>query len=59
MALLTSVADTDRSLRISVPGSDPTVARSFDKYGQLVRIVTGGGSVTVTVPAGGFAIVQR
>jgi hypothetical protein len=58
-ALLTSVADTDRSTRISVPGSGPTVVRSFDKYGQLVQVIISTGPVTVTIPAGGFAIAQR
>jgi hypothetical protein len=57
--VLTSVADTDRSLRISVPGSGPTVARSFDTYGKLVRVIISTGPVTVIVPAGGFAIAQR
>ena len=59
IALLSSVADTNRSLRISVPGHGPTVARSFDTYGQLVRVIISTAPVTVTVPAGGFAIVQR
>jgi hypothetical protein len=59
IAVLTSVADTDRSLRISVPGSGPTVARSFDTYGKLVRVIISTGPVTVIVPAGGFAIAQR
>jgi hypothetical protein len=59
IALLTSVADTDRSLRISVPGHGPTVTRSFDKYGQRVHIAISTGPATVIVPAGGFAIVRR
>ncbi len=59
IALLSSVAGADRSMRVSVPGSGPTVARSFDKYGQLVHVLISTGPVTVTVPAGGFAIVQR
>jgi hypothetical protein len=59
VALLTSVADTDRSMRISVPGRGPTVAASFDRHGQFISVVTSSGPVMVTIPAGGFAIVQR
>ncbi len=61
LALLTSVADTDRTLNIALPGRGPTVVSSFDRYGQLTHVVTrtGNGPVTVTVPAGGFAIARR
>jgi len=59
VALLNSVADTVRNRTLTVPGTGPTTATSYDSQGQLWRTVTGTDSVTVTVPAGGFAVVQR
>lgn len=59
VALLSNVAHTERRLTIDVPGSGPTLASSFDDRGQLCRLFTGNGTITVLVPAGGFAIALR
>jgi hypothetical protein len=59
VALITSVADTERRVTVEVPGTGPTVARIFDDHGRLREIVTGGAAVTVLVPGGGFAIALR
>ena len=59
VALIASVADTDRRVTVEVPGTGPTVARIFDDHGRLREVVTGGAAVTVLVPGGGFAIALR
>jgi hypothetical protein len=59
MALLNSVADTQRRLTVNVPGTGPTVATSYDTRGQVSSVVAGTGSITVLIPAGGFAIALR
>jgi hypothetical protein len=59
VALLNSVATTGRSRTVSVPGTGPTVATSYDRNGRLQQTFHGGGSVTVDVPPGGFAIALR
>jgi hypothetical protein len=59
VALLNSVASTRRRITVSVPGTGPTTATSYDSSGQLWRTTTGTGSVTVDLPPGGFAIAGR
>jgi hypothetical protein len=59
MALLNSVADTQRRLTVNVPGTGPRLATSYDSRGQISSVVTGTGSITVLIPAGGFAIALR
>jgi hypothetical protein len=59
LALLTSVADTRYQLTITVPGTGPTVASSYDGRGRLTDVVIGQDAITVPVPAGGFAIALR
>lgn len=59
VALLNSVASTRRRITVSVPGTGPTTATSYDSSGQLWRTTTGTGSVTVDLPPGGFAIARR
>lgn len=59
VALLNSVAGVPRSVVVSVPGTGPTTATSYDSSGQLWRTTTGTGSITVELPPGGFAIAHR
>jgi hypothetical protein len=59
VALLNSVAATERRLTIDVPGTGSTVASSYDSRGRLFRVVIGADSITVPLPAGGFAIAIR
>ncbi len=60
VALANSVADTPRSITLTVPGTGPTVATSYNGHGQLWRVVISTAStITVAVPAGGFAIAVR
>jgi hypothetical protein len=59
IALLNSVATTIRALTIDMPGTGPTIATSYDRHGRLTHISFGANSVTVIIPAGGFAIALR
>lgn len=60
VALLNSVADTQRSRTLSVPGTGPTIAASYDTHGALRRVtIATGSTITVPVPAGGYAIALR
>ena len=60
VALLNSEASTQDARTLSLPGSGPTVATSYDDQGREWRVTTSTGSaITVPVPPGGFAIVQR
>jgi hypothetical protein len=59
LALLNSVADAPRQLTITVPGTGPTVASSYDSHGRLTGVVVGQSPITVPVPAGGFAVALR
>jgi hypothetical protein len=59
VALLNSAADSQQTITISVPGTGPTIATSYDSHGRPWRTVVGAASVTVRVPAGGFAIAVR
>lgn len=60
VALLNSVADTQRSRTVTLPGTGPTIAASYDTHGNLWRLTMAtGGTITVPVPAGGFAIALR
>jgi hypothetical protein len=59
VALLNSVAATGRSRTVSVPGTGPTVATSYDRHGRRQHTVHGGGSITIQVPPGGFAVARR
>ena len=60
VALLNSEAGTPGARAISVPGTGRAVARSYDQHGRLWRVTTSTSpTITVPVPAGGFAIVGR
>jgi hypothetical protein len=60
MALLTSVALTERTLRVTVPGSGPIKITSYDTNGRLKGVTEATGqSANVPVPPGGFALVTR
>lgn len=59
IALINSVASTERAMTVHVPGSGPTTATSYDSSGRAYRTVVGSDSVTVVVPPGGFAIASR
>jgi hypothetical protein len=60
IALLNSEADTQRARTIQLPGTGRTVATSYDDHGRPWRVtVSTDSTITVPVPAGGFAIVQR
>lgn len=59
VTLLNSAAPTRRRLTLSGPGSGLTVATSYDDHGRLWRVKVGAGSITVEVPAGGFAVAVR
>ena len=59
VALLHSAAGATRSLTISVPGTGSTTATSYDEHGRIVGTTVGAGSITIQVPAGGFAVALR
>jgi hypothetical protein len=60
VALLNSEADTQGARTLSLPGSGRMVATSYDSQGRQWRVTSSiGPAITVPVPAGGFAIVQR
>jgi hypothetical protein len=60
VALLNSEASNAATRTISLPGTGPAVATSYTSQGRPWRVTTGSGpAITVPVPAGGFAIVQR
>jgi hypothetical protein len=60
VALMNSEADSPRARTLQLPGTALTVAASYDDHGRLWRRTTSGDpTITVSVPAGGFAIVQR
>jgi hypothetical protein len=58
-ALLNSVARTPRTATVEVPGTGVATASSYDRHGRPAHRASGTGSVRITIPAGGFAIVQR
>jgi hypothetical protein len=60
VALLNSEASTEDARTISLPGTGRTVATSYDHQGRQWRVtISTGAAITVPVPPGGFAIVQR
>lgn len=59
VALLNSVAVTSRARTLSLPGSGPAIATSYDSHGRLWRVAVGASTITVEVPPGGFAIAVR
>jgi hypothetical protein len=60
VALLNSEASSQDARTLSLPGTGPTVATSYDDQGREWRVTRSTGSaITVPVPPGGFAIVQR
>ena len=60
VALLNSEAISLATRTISLSGTGPAVAASYDSQGRLWRVTTSTGpAITVPVPPGGFAIVQR
>jgi hypothetical protein len=59
-ALLNSEASTQDARTLSLPGTGPTIATSYNHQGREWRVTSSTGSaITVPVPPGGFAIVQR
>ena len=60
VALLNSEADTQRTRTVELPGTGRSVAISYDDQGRLWRVtISTDATVTVPVPPGGFAVVQR
>ena len=60
VALLNSEADTQGARTLNLPGSGRTVATSYDHQGRQWRVtISTDPTITVPVPAGGFAIVTR
>ncbi|MGH3375361.1 MAG: hypothetical protein ACRDP6_11525, partial [Actinoallomurus sp.] len=60
VALLTSVARTPQTVTVTVPGDGPLRVTAYDTTGRTRQTGTSGGpTVTVTVPPGGFALVTR
>ena len=60
VALLNSEADTQGVRTLNLPGAGRTVATSYDSQGRQWRVtISTDSTITVPVPAGGFAIVQR
>ncbi len=59
-ALLTSVARTPQTVTVTVPGDGPLKAAAYDTTGRTRETYTAsGGTATVTVPPGGFALITR
>jgi len=59
-ALLRSASTTTERTQVRVAGSGPARVQTFDGSGRLVASsVSTAQTVTVTVPAGGFALVRR
>jgi hypothetical protein len=59
-ALLNSEADAPGTRTVQLPGTGRAVATSYDSQGRQWRVtISAGPAITVPVPAGGFAIVQR
>ncbi len=60
VALLNSEASTQDARTLSLPGTGRTVATSYDQQGRQWRVtISTDAAITVPVPPGGFAIVQR
>jgi len=60
VALLNSEAGNLAARTISLSGTGPAVATSYDSQGRTWRVtISNGPAITVPVPPGGFAIVQR
>jgi hypothetical protein len=60
IALLNSEASTLAARTLSLPGAGPAVATSYDSQGHPWRVtISNDPAITVPVPPGGFAIVQR
>ena len=60
VALLNSEASILAARTISLPGDGPAVGTSYDSQGRPWRVtISNGPAITVPVPPGGFAIVQR
>jgi hypothetical protein len=60
VALLNSEATTEDARTLSLPGTGRTVATSYDNQGRRWRVtISADAAITVPVPPGGFAIVQR
>jgi hypothetical protein len=59
-ALLRSASTTSEHTQVRVAGAGPAQVRTFDGSGRVVATsVSTAQTVTVTVPAGGFALVRR
>lgn len=60
VALLNNEASTQDARTLSLPGTGPAIATSYDRQGRQWRVtISTDSTITVAVPAGGFAIVQR
>jgi hypothetical protein len=60
VALLASAAGTARTVTVALPGSGPATVTGYGADGRTRSVrVADGATVSVTVPAGGFAIVTR
>ena len=60
VALLNSEASVQEARTISLPGTGQAVATSYDSQGRQWRVtISTDSTITVPVPAGGFAIVLR
>jgi hypothetical protein len=60
VALLNSEANTQDARTLSLPGTGPAVATSYDNQGRQWRVtISTDSTITVPVPAGGFAVVLR
>ncbi len=59
-ALLRSFARSPRTQAVTLEGTGPTTARSYDQLGVLVAVVTSrSGTVAAPVAADGFTLVTR
>jgi hypothetical protein len=60
VALLNNEASTQDARTLSLPGTGPAIATSYDHQGRQWRVtISTDSTITVAVPAGGFAIVRR
>jgi hypothetical protein len=59
-ALLRSASTRTEHARVQVPGTGVARVRTYDGRGRLIgSSTTSAGTVRVSVPAGGFALVRR
>jgi len=60
VALLNNEASAQGARTLSLPGTGPAIATSYDRQGRPWRVtISTDSTITVAVPAGGFAIVRR